>query len=187
MQSNLVDSQLCLTPLLLLLESHPDPESRALPLKVYQGTSLQELPFVLDSNQAERIAVDQVVKSTPTGGVTTFELQCSSMVASLRNLKDRVAVLLDDTQTTPTAQARRLMAKIANQLDAVDSPDFAGRHAQEMGDAVVVSSLASMTMLLDSANDTALKVARQHSSTKGTGMSVGRMSAMAGMDYLDSY
>ena len=176
---SLIEADLALTPVMMLLNPNPDPEGKSLPLKVFESDqavqSFTELDFSLVSMQAERIAVDQVVKSTPTNGVSTFEIQCSTMLASMRNLYDLVDTLAgkegpDGLKRHPL-KVRRLMSKIVHQLDAVDSPLFEVKHTNELANAALVSSLASMTNVIAEANDAAQKIRKMKGSCKASELS----------------
>ena len=65
------------TPLLLLLHPEADPSSQSLPLKVYEPTieirdrrsrtAFVEIPFRIETSEAERIAVDWSAKGSEGG------------------------------------------------------------------------------------------------------------------------
>jgi len=93
-------------PLFLLMNSSPESKSKQLPLQVFetetyisnenQETSLvfMEIPFELETNQAERIAIDQVTKLIGTDSISSLEVQNQSSSTSLRKLDEKIKILI---------------------------------------------------------------------------------------------
>ena len=89
-------------PLFLLMNYAPDPDAKQLPLSIYEAEMhiiqdsptqiFVDIPFKLETAQAERVAVDQITKVTPTEGVSILEVNNQSLTTSLRIL-DRKSVV----------------------------------------------------------------------------------------------
>lgn len=89
-------------PVLLLMNASPDPCSRVLPLSVYRmqdtsrGSAASFLPLqvTLESNQAENVALDQIVKSVPTAGKNALETQNMRLAMSLKTLRAKIDFII---------------------------------------------------------------------------------------------
>jgi len=169
---------LCVAPIFLLLDPEPSPDMRTLPLHIFDAKLhivddapcyiFVEVEFLLVSSQSERIAVDQVVKSSPSDGATTMESQSSVMVASLQNLTSSIKSMYSKVcqvgQNTEDLRPCFLRAihKLCNQFDAVDSRGFQNRHDSVIANASLVTSLAAMTSLVNANHDAAVKMTTVH-------------------------
>ena len=90
-------------PLFLLMNCAPVSDAKQLPLSIHEAemhiihdTPTQifvEIPFKLETAQAERVAVDHITKMAPTEGISTLEIQNQSLMTSLRILGKKIEVL----------------------------------------------------------------------------------------------
>jgi len=150
-------------PLFLLLNNAPDPNSKQLPLTVYQlETNMATqvfagIPFHLETMQVERIAVDQITKAVPTDGVSTLEVQNLTVNTSLRTLDEKIDILISalkkiQQQGGPIEpkdyEIVRRAAKICQQLPAIDSGKFNASFSNEITDCMMVSFLGASTKTL---------------------------------------
>ena len=153
-------------PLFLLMNYAPEPDAKQLPLSIYEAEVhvihdaptqiFVDIPFKLETAQAERVAVDQITKVTPTEGVSTLEVQSQSLTTSLRILEKKIAVitaLLKGTQdgTIPVCHSLlRKANKIYQQLPAIDSGNFEGQFLNELVDTLMMTYLSSSTKTTNS-------------------------------------
>mmetsp|Transcript_52 Transcript_52/g.63 ORF Transcript_52/g.63 Transcript_52/m.63 type:complete len:306 (-) Transcript_52:403-1320(-) len=148
-------------PLFLLMNHAPQPDAKQLPLSIYEAEMhiIQDIPtqifvdiaFKLETAQAERVAVDQITKLTPTEGVSTLEVQNQSLTTSLRILEKKIAVitnLLKGMQEGSIPMDHNLVRKankIYQQLPAIDSGKFQGQFLNELVDTLMMTHLSSST------------------------------------------
>lgn len=86
--------ELNISPLFLMLKPTIEPDSKQLPITLHELRiqrdydthleTLEELPYKLSSSLVERIAIDEVVKSTPSDGCSVVEVQNQAFLVSLR-------------------------------------------------------------------------------------------------------
>jgi COP9 signalosome complex subunit 6 len=148
-------------PLFLVMNCSPDPEAKQLPLSIFEAEihMINDVPtqifvdidFKLETAQAERVAVDQITKVTPTEGVSTLEVQNQSVNTSLRILERKVGIIIESLRcmkegTVPVDQnILRKASRICQHLPAVDSSDFRSDFLNELVDCLLVTYLSSAT------------------------------------------
>jgi COP9 signalosome complex subunit 6 len=148
-------------PLFLLMNCAPEADAKQLPLSIYgaemhiiNDTPTQifvEIPFRLETAQAERVAVDQITKLTPTEGASTLEVQNQSLTTSLRVLGKKIAILgqilqlMQDGTLPMDHTVVRKASKICQQLPAIDSGTFHEQLLNELVDTLMMTYLASAT------------------------------------------
>lgn len=153
-------------PLFLLMNYAPQPDAKQLPLSVYEAEMhiIDDVPtqifvdisFKLESSQAERVAVDQITKITPTEGASTLEVQNQSLTTSLRILERKIAIITD--LLTGMQEGKypmdhiflRKANKIFQQLPAIDSSNFHNQFSNELVDTLLMTYLSSSTKLTSS-------------------------------------
>ena len=148
-------------PLFLLMNSAPAADAKQLPLSIYEAEMhmihdaptqiFVEIPFKLETAQAERVAVDQITKITPTEGASTLEVQNQSLTTSLRVLGKKIAVLCRAVQLMHEGAipmdhtVLRKASKICQQLPAIDSSAFHEQLSHELVDTLMMTYLSSAT------------------------------------------
>ena len=148
-------------PLFLLMNCAPAADAKQLPLSIYgaemhiiHDTPTQifvEIPFKLETAQAERVAVDQITKLTPTDGASTLEVQNQSLTTSLRVLAKKIAILghilqlMQEGALPMDHTVVRKASKICQQLPAIDSETFHEKLLNELVDTLMMTYLASAT------------------------------------------
>jgi Maintenance of mitochondrial structure and function len=148
-------------PLFLLMNHAPEPDAKQLPLSIHEAEMhiindsptqiFVDIPFKLETAQAERVAVDQITKATPTEGVSTLEVQNQSLTTSLRILESKIAVITELVKgmqegTIPVDHGLlRKANKIYQQLPAIDSGKFQGQFLNELVDTLMMTYLSSST------------------------------------------
>lgn len=149
------------SPLFLLMNSQPDVDSKVLPLTVYEmvthfvgETPTQifiDLPFKLDTAQSERVAVDEVVKSTPHDGSSSLEAHNQSSVTSLKTLGDKIDIIMKVLEAMQSGvvpldmDILRRVSKICDHIPVIDGDEFLSDFNNEMMDGLMLTYLASAT------------------------------------------
>ena len=148
-------------PLFLLMDYAPEPDAEQLPLSIYEAemhiikdTATQifvDLPFKLETSQAERVAVDQITKLTPTEGISTLEVQNQSLTTSLRILEGKIALIaklvkdMHEGLIPVDHKFLRNANKIYQQIPAIDSGNFEGQFLNELVDTLMMTYLSAAT------------------------------------------
>jgi COP9 signalosome complex subunit 6 len=148
-------------PLFLLMNHSPEPDAKQLPLSIFEAEMhiIHDVPtqifvdidFKLETAQAERVAVDQVTKLTPTEGVSTLEVQNQSVNTSLRILERKIGTIIEALRgmrdgTLPVDHGLlRRAARICQQLPAIDSGNFQTQFLNELVDSLLVTYLSAAT------------------------------------------
>jgi COP9 signalosome complex subunit 6 len=184
--------ELNVASILMLVDPNPKPDSKVLPLIVYDSelhfvedvpqSIFVELPFNMDAPEAERIAVEQVMKSTPSDGVTPMEIQSQAMVTSLKKLVDELEEITSRMKagTMNSPFALRSIAKICNQMDGVYSTDFESKFSSDMETSLMFSSLAGITDMMSMTCGTAQKIAQLNKESS----SMYHLGVRKGMDFI---
>ena len=151
-------------PLLFLLNSDHDPDSKQLPLSIFESeeqtvpdtggvtTSFVALKFKLETTQMEKIAVDKITKQDAGSGVSVVEVQNQSLVTSLDILRTKIGVIIDclkSMQSQPSHMIDhdllRAGSKICQQIPAVDSSKFDDFFKTELADSLMTTYLSANT------------------------------------------
>lgn len=151
-------------PLFLLMNRAPDPNSKQLPLIIFEGettslsaTAFASVAFQLQTTQVERIAVDQIIKTAPSDGMSTLEVQNLTVVTSLRTIEEMIDILLAALQVMQQKggpkepsdyELLRRAAKICQQLPSIDSNIFNPGFSNEITDCMMVTYLGASTKTL---------------------------------------
>ncbi|KAF8591963.1 hypothetical protein K439DRAFT_1325671 [Ramaria rubella] len=158
------------TPLLLLLQpptSKDAKETQGLPLKAYEPTLeirdrksrsvYIEAPYVVETGEAERIAVDWTARGGEGGSSLLSHLQTQR--AAVKMLHDRIQVLVSYITSVITGMApkdhatlRSLSALLAS-LPAADQPAFREEFDTEYADVQMTAYLAALTKSTHALND----------------------------------
>jgi len=156
------------TPLLLVLQpSKIDTTAQSLPLKVYESTIeirdrrsrsvFIEVPFSMETGEAERIAVDFTAKGAEGG--TTLVSHLQTQRAAVKMLHDRI-VLLTQYVTSVLAQkvpmdrtVLRALASLLATLPASESSEFRKEFDTEYTDVQITAYLSTLTKTTDVLNN----------------------------------
>jgi len=159
-------------PLFVQMNSAVDMNSKHLPLSIFEMethmvdekpvSTFVPLDYKLETLQAERIAVDQITKLTPTDGVSTLEVQNQTVITSLRTLESKIDALVRSLKSMQEQGGAsdgeqhtllRKAAKILQQLPAIDSSKFQSSFDNELKDCLMLSYLAAATKTTSSLTD----------------------------------
>mmetsp|Transcript_31612 Transcript_31612/g.32195 ORF Transcript_31612/g.32195 Transcript_31612/m.32195 type:complete len:324 (-) Transcript_31612:141-1112(-) len=119
------------------------------------------ISFKLETAQAERVAVDEVVKSTPQEGASSLEVHNQAGLVSLRTLSAMIEEILVVLQTIESGvipvdhSLLRRVSKITHQLPTLDSIHFQRHFNEELTDCLMTTYLASTTKTLQSVHELA--------------------------------
>mmetsp|Transcript_1442 Transcript_1442/g.3275 ORF Transcript_1442/g.3275 Transcript_1442/m.3275 type:complete len:304 (+) Transcript_1442:27-938(+) len=173
-------------PFLLLLDTSSMERERAmqseeLPVKVWDSTAhldqgelkveWSEVPYTIDTLEAERIAVNHVAKSatTATAGYSSdFTQHTSGLTNSVAMLSNRVRELLDYMKEVKAGRAPknhqvlREMLTICQALQASHPDTLRREFCGEFNDAALVVLLASLTKACATTSDLLDKVQVAH-------------------------
>jgi len=149
-------------PFYLLLDTQPLPGARELPIllletqvKAVAGqptvvTEFARLPYHIDSNDAERIAVDHVSRVSGTGK-SHLASHLVNTHSSIKMLTERIAFLAAyleavKANTLPVDHTvLRGIGALMQQLPAIDSTRFQGDFTDEYNDALLLAYLSTLT------------------------------------------
>ncbi|KAJ7785903.1 COP9 signalosome subunit 6 [Mycena metata] len=158
----------CSTPLLLLLQpSITLASSESLPFKAYEPTIelrdrksrsvFIEVPYNVETGEAERIAVDWTARGGGSG--TSLESHLQTQRAAVKMLHDRIMVLVKYVADVVAEQApkdhatlRSLSALIAS-LPATENNAFRDEFETEYEDVQLTAFLSSLTKSANILND----------------------------------
>lgn len=153
------------SPVLMLLDPAVDPTKRSLPVKLYEGemrvggtggeptAALAEVSYSIQTVEAERIAVDQATKISPTGETAATQLtqHLDGMHRAVKMLHARVGALRQllvrmDAGEIPMDHAlARRVAALARRLPALDTAGFRTDFLKEYNDGMLAIYLATIT------------------------------------------
>jgi len=163
----------CSTPLLLILQpsislvASSDVNAQNLPFKAYEPTIelrdrksrsvFIEVPYSVETGEAERIAVDWTARGGGSG--TSLESHLQTQRAALKMLHDRIMVLVKYVSDVVAGQApkdhttlRSLAALIAS-LPATENNAFREEFETEYEDVQLTAFLSSLTKSANILND----------------------------------
>ncbi|KAJ7102284.1 COP9 signalosome subunit 6 [Mycena belliarum] len=163
----------CSTPLLLILQpsitlvASSDVNAQNLPFKAYEPTIelrdrksrsvFIEVPYKVETGEAERIAVDWTARGGGSG--TSLESHLQTQRAAVKMLHDRIVVLVKYVTDVVMEQApkdhatlRALSALIAS-LPATENNAFRAEFETEYEDVQLTAFLASLTKSANILND----------------------------------
>lgn len=122
--------------------------------KVFVDTAFQ-----VETSTVEKVALDQIMKSTPNAGLTPLEAQNQTLLSSINTLNKKVQCIVRYLEgvkagTIPVDPVLlRKAAKICNMLPTVDSSEFEHTFNSEISDALMTSYLSAVTKTLHSMNE----------------------------------
>jgi COP9 signalosome complex subunit 6 len=112
-----------------------------------------KVPYKIETNDAERLAIDHVARITPTGSTSGSNL--TSHLVGIHNaifmLNTRIKILLKFLNTIKQNNISidhgllRRISSLCNQLPTIDTPQFKEDFLQEYNDALLIIYLASIT------------------------------------------
>jgi COP9 signalosome complex subunit 6 len=162
------------SPLFLLLDpiACARPDTKDLPIYILESelkivNEQPSLVFVkvnykIETNEAERIAVDHVAKITPSGSGATGSQLSAHLIGihgSLSMLNVRVKILLKFLEGVKTGKipkdhgVLRAVTQLCNQLPQADTSDFRRDFISEYNDVLMITYLASITKGTANIND----------------------------------
>ncbi|KZS96106.1 hypothetical protein SISNIDRAFT_451786 [Sistotremastrum niveocremeum HHB9708] len=156
------------TPLLLILQpSKLDASAQSLPLKAYEPTIeikdrksrsvFVEVPFSMETGEAERIAVDWTVKGAEGGTSLVSHLQTQR--AAIKMLHDRILILIQYVTGVIANQAPRdhatlrALGSLIASLPASESAAFREEFDTEFADVQLTAYLSRLTKTTDTLNN----------------------------------
>jgi len=147
-------------------------QSEELPVKVYDSTAhleagslkieWNEVPYAIDTLEAERIAVNHVAKTATAaaaGHTSDFTQHTSGLANSVVMLNNRVKELLDYMREVKAArvpknhEVLRQMLSICQALEAIHQRSLQDEFCGEFNDAALVVLLASLTKVCANTSD----------------------------------
>jgi len=163
----------CSTPLLLILQpslalvSSTDVNAQALPFKAYEPTiELRdrksrsvyiEVPYNVETGEAERIAVDWTARGGGSG--TSLESHLQTQRSAVKMLHERILVLVKYVTELLAGQARpdhsilRSLSALLASLPASESKHFREEFDTEYEDVQLTAFLSSLTKSTNILND----------------------------------
>ncbi|KAL1740778.1 maintenance of mitochondrial structure and function-domain-containing protein [Schizophyllum fasciatum] len=163
----------CSTPLLLVLQPagtvvlSTDVNAQTLPIKVYEPTMdfhggkaravYIEVPYNVETGEAERIAVDWTARGGGSG--TSLESHLQTQRAAVKMLHDRIILLVQYVAGVISGTAKkdpavlRALAALVSSLPATENPDFREEFDTEYEDVQLTAYLSSLTKSTNILND----------------------------------
>ncbi|KAF7320021.1 COP9 signalosome complex subunit 6 [Mycena kentingensis (nom. inval.)] len=164
----------CSTPLLLLLQpsmslgaASSDVNAQTLPFKAYEPTiELRdrksrsvyiEVPYSVETGEAERIAVDWTARGGGSG--TSLESHLHTQRAAVKMLHDRIMVLVKYVTDLVAGQAKtdhatlRALSALIASLPATENTAFSQEFETEYEDVQLTAFLSSLTKSANILND----------------------------------
>ncbi|KAF8528077.1 COP9 signalosome subunit 6 [Hysterangium stoloniferum] len=173
------------TPLLLLLQpsTKDTQDAPGLPFKAYEPTLeirdrksravFIEAPYVVETGEAERIAVDWTARGGEGGSSLLSHMQTQRAAVSM--LHDRIQVLVAYVTSVIAGNmpkdhsTLRSIAALLASLPAADQPEFRQEFDTEYADVQMTAYLASLTKSTNALNDVVDKHVLLTSSTRDSG------------------
>ena len=159
-------------PLYLLLDTSPGAGLRDLPVQLLESEvhMIDDAPtltfakssYHLETEEAERISVDQVSHLLPAGSSSassSMSSHLSSVDSAIQMLQKRVGCILQLLEAMERGEVKkdhRLLRKVsslAQRLPATDTSEFKEDFVQHYNDTLLVTYLATMTKGTNSIND----------------------------------
>jgi hypothetical protein len=150
-----------ISPIFLLMNPNPNPESRVIPLVTFQSENIitngvssnifVDIPFKLESFLVEKIAIDQVSKFLPSNGKTPLEVQNQSLLISLNTLDRKTSILLKALNAMKSGEIPmdhdllRNSAKLVESLPVMNSSKFQKAFNNDIMDTKMIEYLAAST------------------------------------------
>lgn len=152
------------SPLLLLLDVHPEASAREIPMSLYEteykvtGDGEPELKFLktmykIETSDSERLAVDHVARATNfTGdsGQSQLTSHLDSMFRAIKMLRMRVGIIIEYLNATQQKKVPENMAilrrisSLTHMLPAIDGDSFKQEFLDEYNDTMLLTYLASI-------------------------------------------
>lgn len=173
-------------PLFLLMNHSPDPNSKLLPLAIFESEAhsgndnfvsevFVNLPFRLETTQMEKITVDQITKQGPMDGVSAAEVQNQTLVTSLTILKEKIRVIISALEKMVQSgnidnNLVRRANQICQQLPAIDSTKFNDFYQNEFMNCMMTNYLgaaAKSSSAVLELNEMYTKIYNQHGGMRG--------------------
>ena len=159
-------------PLYLLLDTTDGAGVRDLPVQILESEvhMINDTPtltfakssYRLESEEAERVSVDQVSHLLPAGASSassSMSTHMASVHSAVKMLQKRVACILSLLEAMERGEVKkdhRLLRKVASlcqRLPATDTGDFKEDLVQQYNDSLLATYLATMTKGSNSIND----------------------------------
>jgi len=160
-------------PIYLLLDTSEGAGVRDLPVQIYESEvhMVDDAPtmtfarsgYHLETEETERVAVDQVSHLMPAGAVgsssSAMSSHMSSVHSAIKMLQKRIQCILALLQAMQRGEVKkdnRLMRKVAalcQRLPATDTPEFKDEFSQLYNDTLLVTYLSTMTKGTNSINE----------------------------------
>lgn len=151
------------SPLLLLVNCEPTPDTRDLPVYVYETvlhivdempvTSFAKVAYRIESEESERISVDHIthLESSTAGDMSSLIKQLGGMKDAVYMLQQRIKLIaLYLTKVKEGAHPRdhallRMVLSLCHKLPAMDSTKFNVAYQNEYHDTLLISYLGVLT------------------------------------------
>jgi COP9 signalosome complex subunit 6 len=149
-------------PFYLLLDPQPLPGAKELPIHLLETnvktvagsntvlTEFERVPYHIDSNDAERIAVDHVSRVSGSGK-SQLNSHLVNMHSSIKMLTERIGFIATYLEAVKAGTLPldhtilRSVGALMQQLPAIDSQRFQGDFLEEFNDALLVTYLSTLT------------------------------------------
>ncbi|TFK41308.1 maintenance of mitochondrial structure and function-domain-containing protein [Crucibulum laeve] len=162
----------CSTPLLLLLQPNgstitPDVNAQALPFKAFEPSIeirerksrsiFIEVPYTVETGEAERIAVDWTARGGGSG--TSLESHLQTQRSAVKMLHERIMLLVKYVteviggQATKDHATLRALAALVASLPASENKEFRQEFETEYEDVQLTAFLSSLTKSANILND----------------------------------
>lgn len=160
------------SPVLLLLDVTPQPNTRELPVRLFEsesrikdgvtGVEFVQAEFKVETEEAERIGVNQVAKILPSGkssGSDQLVSHYQSMHAAVKILVSRISLLHSIVERMEAGEIpfdhklARDTTALLRRLPVMDTPQFHTDNATECSDTMLTIYMAAITKGLSTAHD----------------------------------
>jgi len=158
------------TPLFLLLNPDFAPDSRELPLALFEtsvkssgddklSVVFSKLAYRVETTEAERIGVD-TLQNVSTGGRSMLTSHLSTIHSAIKMLNLRIKAIVQYLKATQSGQFKerdeailREINALLRQLPAIDTDKFKEDFLNEYNDALLVTYLATITRTSHAVNE----------------------------------
>eukprot|EP01042_Synura_sphagnicola_P000266 gene266-275_t len=137
----------------------PALDLQKLPLRVYKmeidsnsSCNFAKVPFQLETAPAERVAIDEIVKSAPEReGASALEAHSLTMATSLSQLLSKIGLIVEQLKRMHEGKVPmdcallRSVNSICQQLSASGTADFSTALKQTVTDSALTAYLASVS------------------------------------------
>eukprot|EP01062_Namystynia_karyoxenos_P026946 TRINITY_DN20795_c0_g1_i1.p2 TRINITY_DN20795_c0_g1~~TRINITY_DN20795_c0_g1_i1.p2 ORF type:complete len:305 (+),score=101.08 TRINITY_DN20795_c0_g1_i1:81-995(+) len=155
------------SPIVLVMDPRPPTGTTQLPVWCYETVvkfidaetpsyDFGKIPYVIESEESERISIDNVAHGTGAGSMLT---PLATYRDAVRMLQSRIRVVRDylaavEKGQHPTDHALlRSISSLCHKLPAMDSLKFTRSYQTEYADALLIAYLGTLTKACSSLND----------------------------------